>query len=76
MYLLSMPEVQAKLECGAEVADIGYGHGRALIKLAQPYRLYTRMDLLSLFGSWAAQGLNPFFQCLAQLSQQSSLLEA
>jgi transposase len=35
-----------------------------------------RMDLLSLFGSWAAQGLNPFFQCLAQLSQQSSLLEA
>ena len=36
----------------------------------------TRMDLLSLFGSWAAQGLNPFFQCLAQLSQQSSLLEA
>jgi transposase len=29
----------------------------------------TRMDLFSLFGTWAAQGLNPFFQCLAELSQ-------
>jgi transposase len=28
----------------------------------------TRMDLFSLFGTWAAQGLNPFFQCLAELS--------
>lgn len=33
----------------------------------------TRMDLFSLFGTWAAQGLNPFFQCLAELSQQPSL---
>lgn len=33
----------------------------------------TRMDLFSLFGSWAAQGLNPFFQCLAELSQSHSL---
>jgi hypothetical protein len=33
----------------------------------------TRMALFSLFGTWAAQGLNPFFQCLAELSQQSSL---
>jgi transposase len=33
----------------------------------------TRMDLFSLFGSWAAQGLNPFFQCLAELSQPHSL---
>lgn len=32
----------------------------------------TRMDLFSLFGTWAAQGLNPFFQCLAALSQPSS----
>ncbi len=32
----------------------------------------TRMDLFSLFGSWAAQGLNPFFQCLAELSQELS----
>jgi len=31
----------------------------------------TRMDLFSLFGTWAAQGLNPFFQCLAELSQSS-----
>lgn len=33
----------------------------------------TRMALFSLFGSWAAQGLNPFFQCLAGLSHQNSL---
>ena len=33
----------------------------------------TRMDLFSLFGTWAAQGLNPFFQCLAALSQPYSL---
>ena len=33
----------------------------------------TRMDLFSLFGMWAAQGLNPFFQCLAELSQPHSL---
>ena len=33
----------------------------------------TRMDLFSLFGTWAAQGLNPFFQCLAELSQPYSL---
>jgi hypothetical protein len=33
----------------------------------------TRMHLFSLFGTWAAQGLNPFFQCLAELSQQHSL---
>ena len=31
----------------------------------------TRMDFFSLFGTWAAQGLNPFFQCLAELSQSS-----
>jgi 2-polyprenyl-3-methyl-5-hydroxy-6-metoxy-1,4-benzoquinol methylase len=39
MYLPAMPEVQAKLEHGADVADIGCGHGRALIKLAQTYPL-------------------------------------
>jgi|SRR5579859_2069952 transposase len=33
----------------------------------------TRMDLFSLFGTWAAQGLNPFFQCLAELSLTHSL---
>jgi transposase len=33
----------------------------------------TRMDLFRLFGTWAAQGLNPFFQYLAELSQQPSL---
>ncbi len=33
----------------------------------------TRMALFSLFGTWAAQGLNPFFQCLAQLSQEHPL---
>ena len=29
--------------------------------------------LFSLFGTWAAQGLNPFLQCLAVLSQKQSL---
>ena len=35
--LPAMPEVQAKLERGALVADVGCGQGRALIKLAQSY---------------------------------------
>ena len=30
----------------------------------------TRMALFSCFGTWAAQGLNPFFQCLGLLGQQ------
>jgi transposase len=38
-----------------------------------PKGSHTRMDLFSLFGTWAAQGLNPFFQCLAALSQPHSL---
>lgn len=33
----------------------------------------TRMGLSSLLGTWAAQGLNPFLRCLAELSQQHSL---
>ena len=33
----------------------------------------TRMGLSSLFGTWMAQGLNPFHQCLALLISQSSL---
>ncbi len=33
----------------------------------------TRMGLFSLFGTWAAQGLNPFLQCLAILSHQLPL---
>lgn len=33
----------------------------------------TRMALFSCFGTWAAQGLNPFLQCLALLSQQHAL---
>jgi hypothetical protein len=33
----------------------------------------TRMALFSLFGTWAAQGLNPFFQCLGALSHPHSL---
>ena len=31
----------------------------------------TRMGLFSLFGTWAAQELNPFLQCLVVLSQKS-----
>ena len=33
----------------------------------------TRMGLASLFGTWIAQGLNPFHQCLALLSSHFSL---
>ena len=33
----------------------------------------TRMGLASLFGTWMAQGLNPFHQCLALLTTKSSL---
>ena len=33
----------------------------------------TRMGLASLFGTWMAQHLNPFHQCLALLSSPSSL---
>lgn len=46
-WLPAMPEVQAKLERGSQVADIGCGHGRALIKLAQTYSnsRYTGYDL-------------------------------
>jgi hypothetical protein len=32
----------------------------------------TRMGLASLFGTWIAQGLNPFHQCLALLSTPSA----
>jgi len=37
VWLPAMPEVQVKLERGALVADVGCGHGKALIKLAQAY---------------------------------------
>lgn len=33
----------------------------------------TRMGLASLFGTWMAQHLNPFHQCLALLTSQSPL---
>ena len=33
----------------------------------------TRMGLASLFGTWIAQGLNPFTQCLALLTTKSPL---
>ena len=33
----------------------------------------TRMGLASLFGTWMAQGLNPFHQCLALLTTKTSL---
>ncbi len=35
----------------------------------------TRMGLASLFGTWMAQGLNPFHQCLTLLSSKTSLGE-
>lgn len=37
VWLPAVPEVQAKLEAGCMAADVGSGHGRALIKLAESY---------------------------------------
>lgn len=36
-WIPAMPDVKAKLETGARVADIGCGRGRALIKMAQAF---------------------------------------
>jgi transposase len=36
----------------------------------------TRMGLASLFGTWVAQQLNPFHQCLAALATKSALGQA
>jgi 2-polyprenyl-3-methyl-5-hydroxy-6-metoxy-1,4-benzoquinol methylase len=36
-WIPAMPDVQAKLEQGANVCDVGCGRGRALIKLAQAF---------------------------------------
>ena len=49
VWLPAMPEVQAKLERGALVADVGCGQGRALIKLAQSYpqSRYVGYDLFA-----------------------------
>src|SRR5258707_2945356 len=38
-----------------------------------PQGSQTRMGLASLFGTWMAQHLNPFHQCLATLTLKSSL---
>jgi transposase len=38
-----------------------------------PKGSHTRMGLASLFGTWTAQHLNPFLQCLALLTSPSSL---
>ena len=46
-WIPAMPDVQAKLERGARVADVGCGRGRALIKLAQafPESRYIGFDI-------------------------------
>lgn len=47
VWLPALPEVQAKLQRGAAVADVGCGRGLALIKLAQAYpnSYYVGYDL-------------------------------
>ena len=47
VWLPAMPDVQAKLERGALVADVGCGRGKALIKLAQafPRSRYVGYDI-------------------------------
>ena len=46
VWLAAMPEVEAALRAGADVADVGCGRGRALIKLAQthPSSRYVGFD--------------------------------
>jgi SAM-dependent methyltransferase len=46
-WIPAMPEVEAKLNQGADVADIGCGRGRALVKMAQafPKSRYTGYDV-------------------------------
>ena len=46
VWLPALPEVQAQLERGVAVADVGCGSGRALIKLAQvyPHSYYVGYD--------------------------------
>lgn len=46
-WIPGMPDVRTKLERGAQVADIGCGRGRALIKLAQafPQARYIGYDI-------------------------------
>lgn len=48
-WVPALPEVQAKLEAGAVVADIGCGRGQALIKLAGafPRSRYVGYDVLA-----------------------------
>ena len=48
-WIPAMPDVQAKLERGARVADVGCGRGRALIKLAQafPQARYIGYDIFA-----------------------------
>ncbi len=47
VWLPAVPEVQAKLERGALVADVGCGRGKALIKMAQafPRSRYVGYDI-------------------------------
>lgn len=48
-WIPAMPDVKAKLERGAQVADVGCGSGRALIKLAQafPKSRYIGFDVFA-----------------------------
>jgi SAM-dependent methyltransferase len=46
-WIPAMPDLEAKLKQGADVADVGCGRGRALIKMAQafPQSRYTGYDV-------------------------------
>jgi len=57
VWLPAMPEVRTKLERGALVADVGCGHGRALIKLAQtfPKSRYVGYDAFAPFVARATE---------------------
>jgi 2-polyprenyl-3-methyl-5-hydroxy-6-metoxy-1,4-benzoquinol methylase len=48
VWLSAMPEVQAKMERGAQVADVGCGHGKALMMTPES-RMQSKDIPLSLF---------------------------
>ena len=55
-WIPAMPEVKARLEQGAYLADVGCGRGRALIKLAEhfPNSRYIGYDAFKPTTEWAS----------------------
>jgi hypothetical protein len=65
------PVKQAALAIKERVRAAPIVHGDETTWREEGQSSATRMTLASLFGTWRAKGLNPFFQCLVLLSQSS-----